>query len=273
MDNNKLDEAVKKTLRNYEVPYNDTDWVQMESMLDVAPNHSPLNRSYSPVILFALVILGAAFLLYAVFKPSESPEKTSVIKTDTLVPRPIVKMKSPELKPVTTHSVIADPVLPATRSVAVAPIVTSGKKEVKTTEKKVVEKKLTEKKTAEKKTTVDKTTTLTVVSPSKDSKKTTLISQESKAKLFKKTLEKNKKATKQEPKAEVKQVESDTVHIDDENDSNRNRKALNTNTSESVPDSLKNSQEKKTGTKGTRKSRRDKKTSVNDTLSKNLPSN
>lgn len=268
MDNNRLDETVKKTLRNYEVPYNNNDWVQMESMLDVAPKHNPLSRSYSPVIIFALVIVVAAFLLYAVFKPTDTSKKINTTYTP-----PIVKKKSPGPKPIETHSVIADPVLPATRSVTVAPIVTSGKKEVKTTEKKVVEKKLKEKKTVEKKTTVDKTTTLTVISPSKDSKKTTLISQENKAKLFKKTLEKNKKATKQEPKAEVKQVESDTVHIDDENDSNRNRKALNTNTSESVPDSLKNSQEKKTGTKGTRKSRRDKKTSVNDTLSKNLPSN
>lgn len=268
MDNNRLDETVKKTLRSYEVPYNANDWVQMESMLDVAPKHNPLGRSYSPVILFALVIIGAAFLLYTVFKPSETPEKTSTITIDTPAPAPIVKTKAPEPKPVETHSVVAAPVLPpvkkdvpapvktvATRSVTVAPAVTSAKKEVKTTEKKVTEKKLTDKKIVEKKTI-----------ETKNSKTSTLSSQESKAKLFQKTLEKNKKTTKKEVKSEVKQQESDTVHIDDENDSNRNRKIINTSTSGGATDSLKNSTENKPSKKETRKSKKGKKTSSNDSL-------
>lgn len=270
MDNNRLDETVKKTLRNYEVPYNANDWVQMESMLNVAPKHNPLGRSYSPAILFALVIMGAAFLLYAVFKPSG---KTSAIRTDTVVSPPKVNTKTPELKPVATQSVISDPVLPpvkkevkspvkavATRSVTVTPADQPIKKDVKKTEKKI-----TEQKTIEKKTTADKTSTPEVDSSIKSSKQKTLSSQENKALLFKKTLEKNKKTAKKEMKPEVKQEETDTVHIDDENDSNRNRKVLNINTSAGTPDSLKKSEEQKTRTK---RSKKVKKTNGNDSLNK-----
>ncbi len=238
MDNIRLDETVKKTLRNYEVPYNDADWVQMESMLDVAPKHNPLGKSYSPVILFSLVIAGAAFLLYVVFKPSNTSENIHTTYTP-----PIVKKKDVEPKSVETHSVVVDTVIPpvkkevpahvkaiATPSVTVAPIDHSIKKELKTTEKKVaekkvVEKKTTQKKTIEKKTTTDKTDAPALVSPTKNSKQTTLSNQESKAKLFQKMLEKSKKTSKQEVKPAVKQAENDTVHIDDENDSNRSRKA------------------------------------------------
>lgn len=292
----KLNETIKRTLRNYEAPYNAVDWEQMESMLDVAPKHSPLGRSYSPIIIFAVVILGAAFLLYTVFKTSDTPEKTNTTNTP-----PVVKEKNrAEPKPVETHSVAPAPVLPPVKkeipppvktvsspSVAVTPVVSPIKKEAKITEKKVVEKKvvekkvvekkLTEKKTVEKKTNVDKTIIPAAVSPTKDSKKSTLSSQEMKAKLFKKTLDKNKKVTKQEQKPEAKQAESDTVHIEDENDSNRTRKALNTNTSGNATDSLKNSQEKKTGTKTskkeTKKSKKGKKTSGNDSLEKNTERN
>ena len=285
----KLNETIKRTLRSYEVSYNAADWAQMESMLDVAPKQNPLGRSYSPIILYSLIILGAAFLLYNVFKSSDAPEKINTTYTSPIVKKKSIE-KAPAPIPVETHSVIAVPaekvvvkeeIKPAVKPVAThsnttAPAITSVKKEVKITEKKVVEKKIVEKKTPEKKAVEKKTDEKKTVEKkvvdkktieNKNSKPTTLSSQESKAKLFQKTLEKNKKTTVKE----VKQESSDTVHIDDENDSNRRTLKTTNPPTTGVIDTVKSTSEKK---KSTRKSRRERKTTtVNDTLSKNPPSN
>lgn len=317
----KLNETIKRTLRNYEASYSAVDWAQMESMLDVAPKQNPLSRSYSPFTLYALIILGAILLIYYVFKPSEIPEKINTTYAPPVVKKKSIKTPKSE-KSMKTHSVVVAPVLPpvkkelaapvktiatrsatttpaikpikkdvktvvkpvttpsntttpiitsvkkeskpsvktvTTRSVNTAPVVSSVKDNTKMIEKKAVEKKIVEKKAVEKK-----------VVENKNSKPTTLSSQESKAKLFQKTLEKNKKA----PQKEMKQESNDTVHIDDENDSNRRTvKITNTPTTGTAADTLKSTPEKKKSTRETRRSRRDNKTSANDTLSKNLPQN
>jgi hypothetical protein len=236
--NNKLDEAIKQMLSNYEVPYNAVDWAQMDSILDVAPAQNPLRKSYSSVILFVFgIILGLTFLLYILFKPSAISEKTNRTPTQQ-----IVKIK--------------------THSNNITPTVASIKNNVKPIVKQVV---------------TNLTGTTSVVPPSKNSIRPTLNNNESKEKLFSKIIEKKEKGLKKEKvfkkaiKQETKREENDTVHIDEENDSNKRQALKITNEANlgAALDTLKGVQEAK---KETRKSRREKKRIANDLLNgKNSP--
>ncbi len=292
--NSKLDETVKKTLINFEAPYNNVDWIQMESMLDVAPKQNPLSRSYSPAILFAVAVLGVAFLLYTVLKPSEISEKTNKTSTPQLVKTP---PKSLKVKPVVTQSLVINPVASSikkeskpslipvtTHSNNIVPSVSLIKNNAKSTEKKVITKE---------------TAANSDVSTNKNNKQPTLSDNEIKSKLFSKTLEKSEKDLKKEKtlkkeallkkekvlkkeiKKDAKREENDSVHIDEENDSNKNRQFLKTEKEPILPiktDTLKGLKEKNKGEKETkketRKSKREKKKNANDSLDgKNSPEN
>lgn len=280
INNNKLDEIVKKTLSSYEAVFDAVDWAQMESMLDVAPKQNSINKSNYPAIVISVVVLVAGFLLYGVLKPSRTPEKTEETNQAIEIKQPIV----PKLKPVETHSIIANADSAAKEKIS-EPIakkdsiiskeklpVSAVKKDVKPIEKKG--STLTEKSAkqltpgkSEKTETDSKTTEKSEEALKKEKalKKEALIKKEEalkKEKALKKEAQlKKEKALKKEIKPEIKGLGNDTVHIEDENDSNRKKETPKVDTSSgNKNDTLKGTKEKKT--KEIKKSKKEKKPTI-----------
>lgn len=108
--NNTLDETIKQSLSNYEMPFDSSDWEKMEHTLDAAPKGNNFKWSYLISAFVALAVLSSGYLLYtnwSSFKSTtpastEPVEKTisPVVKTNPApIPPPAIKPQPlPETK-------------------------------------------------------------------------------------------------------------------------------------------------------------------------------
>ncbi|MES2593061.1 MAG: hypothetical protein V4608_14355 [Bacteroidota bacterium] len=86
----KLDELVKQALTDYEVPSADSDWSQMETILDAAPKSTSTNftlfesSSFTKVVLpytiIAIVMLVGGYFIYTMVNSSKT-EDTQIAET------------------------------------------------------------------------------------------------------------------------------------------------------------------------------------------------
>jgi hypothetical protein len=83
--NNQLDEFLKETLKNHEVPFNEAHWNEFESKLTTRPRVSVSNNwRFSLNIFIGLVVAGSAsaFIYNKVTSPSAANTKPTVSKTE-----------------------------------------------------------------------------------------------------------------------------------------------------------------------------------------------
>jgi hypothetical protein len=75
--NNKLDEFVKQSLENYQVPYNEAHWNEFESKLNAQPGSNPFSKfNFSlNTIIGGIVILSASAFIYAMSTNASSVNK------------------------------------------------------------------------------------------------------------------------------------------------------------------------------------------------------
>src|ERR1043166_3564354 len=81
--NNRLDEFVKQSLENYQVPFNEAHWKEFESKLGSQPRVNPFTQwKFSlNTIIGGVVILSAAALIYAVSSTNYSSPVTNTSVT------------------------------------------------------------------------------------------------------------------------------------------------------------------------------------------------
>ena len=127
-NSDKLENAVKQSLGNYEAAYNADDWSKMEGMLNAAPKSVSFKWSYVLNTFIVLAILTGGYLFYSMrSSKKDEPAKIPVVNT----PAPTAPTSAPIPKP--------EP--PVNAAVSVPPSTVDDKKEV---EKEVKEPKAEE---------------------------------------------------------------------------------------------------------------------------------
>jgi hypothetical protein len=117
--NSKLDDAIKKSLSDYEARYDAADWSRMESMLDAAPRAAQFKWSYVLNSVIVVAVLGGCWLVYNTISSEEkvADTKTAVEapapKAVIVSPTPVTKASTPvaDSAPVSTPPVITPPVI------------------------------------------------------------------------------------------------------------------------------------------------------------------
>ncbi len=92
LQNNKLDEKIKDSLRNYEASNQSADWSRMESMLNATPKVAKSNWSSVFFAFIGLAVLSGVFLVYTKLnqtKPVEQTMPTTEVKTENKVSTPV----------------------------------------------------------------------------------------------------------------------------------------------------------------------------------------
>lgn len=123
--NERLDEAVKQVLSNYEAGSEGSDWARMERMLDATPRGSGFKWSYALNGFIALAVITASYFTYTAISHHRNTTPENV--QPEVVPAPVVKTTTPPAKPVITTPAItpaASVSSPAITTTAVAPVVT-----------------------------------------------------------------------------------------------------------------------------------------------------
>jgi hypothetical protein len=84
--NNRLDEFVKKSLENYQVPFNEAHWNEFESKLNTQPSVNPFGKwNFSlNTIIGGVIVLSAAAIIYAM-SGSRSPVKNTAVNSTTTI--------------------------------------------------------------------------------------------------------------------------------------------------------------------------------------------
>lgn len=83
--NNQLDEFVKETLKNHEVPFNEAHWNEFESKLTTKPRINMANNwRFSLNVFIGLIVAGtaSAFIYYTVTSPSNNNNTPTVSKEE-----------------------------------------------------------------------------------------------------------------------------------------------------------------------------------------------
>lgn len=216
-----FDTASKKSLKDYEAPYNPVDWQQMESMLDAASKQITIGKSYSPTAIIAIIsaLVGILILLVFINAPS-GDNKTTESKPIPEAKRP----KSTWIKP--APAVKKDSIKPQPKTV-VQPVVTPTPNAVSAAKPKEDVKPVTEPKTTKTEKQVVKTPVKAkeTIAKEKSTKKESTPKKDVVRKKEDKT-KKQKVIQKTETK-EVKPAEetAEQHNLDEENDSNKNRQA------------------------------------------------
>lgn len=127
---NKLDEAIKDNLSNYDAKYDSGDWARMERMLDATPKSIVKKGSYNMAIIIGGVILVGGFVIY---KGVTSSKTTTENTTETNI-EPIETKVTPAPKPapVVTNTVTTTTPI-AKEEPVVVPEVKTTIPEIKTT--------------------------------------------------------------------------------------------------------------------------------------------
>src|SRR5437868_6488961 len=83
--NNQLDDFIKDTLKNHEVPFNEAHWNEFESKLSTKPRVNIINKwRYSLNIFIGLIAVGSAsaFIYNKVTSPSHVNNTNTISKTE-----------------------------------------------------------------------------------------------------------------------------------------------------------------------------------------------
>ncbi len=108
---NKLDETIKNTLRNYEVKFDADDWSAMEKMLGVSPKSSSVSWRYLLVVVIGIIILGGGYLI---IKKVNSPQPST--EGSLQIPSPKKIILSPQkTTPIRPNATMVSPTTDTTR--------------------------------------------------------------------------------------------------------------------------------------------------------------
>ena len=168
MANNKsgniLEEVIKQTLSNYEVPYTTSDWSQMERILDAAPKSNsfkykrklvsvgesvkaiPKARAakwlFSPYFLIGLLIVCGSFFVYRIFYSNKTVENNvNSIPQDTIEKTIPIVVATETVKTIIPPTISVDTLKSKNDSVESTEIVPDKKEDIVQKETILPEKK------------------------------------------------------------------------------------------------------------------------------------
>ena len=120
-DNTRLDQFVKESLNNNQIPFNESDWTDMESKLNSRSSSNPFRKwSFSINTIIGLVVVGGVSL-GAVYTFSENsnetkqntvtPKTENVVKTNSPVQNTIQNTNTVTENPVLNNTVVTNPII------------------------------------------------------------------------------------------------------------------------------------------------------------------